>query len=1004
MSTASAMNPNAVHPLLNGYHDQASNRFESLAAVAAAAMAHIPSSPSSASDSIITTIPQKSSSSASVPHPVSAKSVTKGERRYPCGYPGCKWVFTRSNHVLRHHQRVHPGFSNSGQTGSNNSTSSNAVNLSSSSPDQISSSVIPSASALSSLNHNNNNMINPSSNSSKNTNSSINMVKCDVANCDQEFKTVNLLNRHKKSHHNMMTSTTVNNNNPKNGCIKTESGNLHHSNSSSNFLSGGSSLLALSKSSINHPPPHHHHIHPSSNLPQVSMMHPVSSNNSSTSPSSSSAPLDLIVPKPFSCTFGNCGKSFTRKDHLKRHVVQSHIQNNQQQNHKMSFNSSPPPSLLMPSYHEGMTSNDHNHQLLMYQHSGSQLSPGSASRGSTPMINLEPEVLLEVDENQVWVNPALNNASSPIPNQKKSFTATPSTAPSSMSSIPKATIDLIQAYQRLSGANHLDNEAIESLLLHLTRGQNSQQLALLGLLSGNNGSNNSREEEDDEEMMERDSPTPESPNQTVSSSMGSPNSLLLTPQNILGLGQNHFKRIKNVRPYVCDVRGCNKSYTKHSHLVRHKVETHKIPKPEPKLRGQGSSVIPPPPLNLSDRPYVCDFPGCRWSFKRQYHLDRHFLTHRMPLSSTSIDSNGMPLDLSNGSFEDEDDSQDLDQPLTIDTSVENGHLDDDFHHQSMGTSILSPTPSPQIKAKKASSPQVNNNSKVTSILAKLAQHHHQQKSDDHKPMFQCYFPTCGLKFESQHSLDLHTLYSHTSLVQNGASAASILGIPPKTVSSSSPSAPSVNNNNHNHNRVSTPNVQNHSMRGPKKINSTHQSSILSHQRSSSSLIQRPNHAVIVPTSASSGAIVPLDVQKRFHNSGSSDEDHPDGQNEEDDLTSQYLLSLKNILMAQKAMLESKIVAEFSAVKNDSVGGMNHHHNQKVDTSESGSGHEDMMDDVHNSSFAPNLVNSKTNNKQSEYSFGHECRSNCNPLDDQQKKCSFRVTSRVVIRNLAATAN
>lgn len=31
-------------------------------------------------------------------------------RKYPCGYPGCQWVFTRTNHVVRHHERVHPGF------------------------------------------------------------------------------------------------------------------------------------------------------------------------------------------------------------------------------------------------------------------------------------------------------------------------------------------------------------------------------------------------------------------------------------------------------------------------------------------------------------------------------------------------------------------------------------------------------------------------------------------------------------------------------------------------------------------------------------------------------------------------------------------------------------------------------------------------------------------------------------------------------------------------------
>jgi hypothetical protein len=124
------------------------------------------------------------------------------------------------------------------------------------------------------------------------------------------------------------------------------------------------------------------------------------------------------------------------------------------------------------------------------------------------------------------------------------------------------------------------------------------------------------------------------------------------------------------RPYVCDVPRCDKRYTKHSHLVRHKVETHKMQKPEPRNHPQHSiansvnlsmqkpvrrssqtmtpslaqasqqqqrsspasaaGVVhhhpPPPDLNLNDRPYVCDFPGCRWSFKRQYHLGQLILT------------------------------------------------------------------------------------------------------------------------------------------------------------------------------------------------------------------------------------------------------------------------------------------------------------------------------------------------------------------------------------------
>src|ERR1700712_2393472 len=67
-----------------------------------------------------------SSSSSSQP---ALKPFIKGERRYPCGYPGCKWVFTRSNHVLRHHQRVHPGWNpRTSSVNSNSSAGNNGSN------------------------------------------------------------------------------------------------------------------------------------------------------------------------------------------------------------------------------------------------------------------------------------------------------------------------------------------------------------------------------------------------------------------------------------------------------------------------------------------------------------------------------------------------------------------------------------------------------------------------------------------------------------------------------------------------------------------------------------------------------------------------------------------------------------------------------------------------------------------------------------------------------------
>lgn len=107
-------------------------------------------------------------------------------------------------------------------------------------------------------------------------------------------------------------------------------------------------------------------------------------------------------------------------------------------------------------------------------------------------------------------------------------------------------------------------------------------------------------------------------------------------------------------------------------------------KPEPKQRGAGTNFIPPPPINLADRPFVCDYPGCRWSFKRQYHLDRHYMTHRLPLSKDSEHSSENQMHPDTDS-----DGEPLSSPSIV-TSSKSDHLNSSESRS--GTSLLSPLP------------------------------------------------------------------------------------------------------------------------------------------------------------------------------------------------------------------------------------------------------------------------------------------------------------------------
>lgn len=919
-----------------------------------------------------------------------SKPLIKGERRYPCGFPGCKWIFTRSNHVIRHHQRVHPGFNpterptsiTKGVKNSSNNVNHQMFNspgnqsvqvrkpsvatsvpltASSASPLPLQSSFVQSqikSSSINSSNHADSMLINscssfnnpPSSSSlllqvmkqqcsglNKNTestkgygkNSSNNslissnqqlvnqlvqhhnptaagqmkvggkesplsssscneMFKCDHMNCGQMFLTISSLTNHKRLSHSL---NDVDDKNTLKECLL-QSNVVTPSNGTNKqiplFLNSPTlSNVNHSSSQLNHPHHNHHHHnrslsnidHSSSSLTNASLnllrqlsnlgnqdqsdsirqqliqsglINPAlinsnlkvenveDDNGSSNSNNNNPSILDLVLPKPHSCPFDSCGKSFTRRDHLKRHILNFHV--GSQANHP-SPPESPSSGELNLSIQDMVPTSSGSQGNGIQQHYQQQQSreqqvstPGTVPSPacSIPYVDMEPEVVLEVDESKIWIDPNQNMTSD---------------FPSSSSRTLSDDVKSLPIRKRLKQETSIGSIVIE-------------------------------EEDDVNNCSNNSSNGPSLFSSSFIDSTQSNQQLSVFPSRF-SFATSPQVSFRGKRPYMCDIGHCTKSYTKHSHLVRHKVETHKMKKPEPRIRPNNATInkpnpvhhttLPPPPINLQERPYLCDFPGCKWSFKRQYHLDRHFMTHRQQqlnngATSTTSKEEDSPMEQDHDSEPDQS-SHLLNLSLAPSPKRK---LQEQPQFMGLGTSsILSPSPSPHLVSSPSSGNQQKfdwnkvrigpDKSKVDSVFK--CSHKQNQGSD------------CGLTFNSQHALQMHEYFVHS--------------IAPRSPKSSvGRSSPCVNGQQANGGNTVTQNQSTASVQGPKiKVPSFFKSPPKTASKTLSEF------SILAAAAADKG------TKNGIKSESIEVEQDNDGQKMSDDLM--YILSLRNILKSME---------------------------------------------------------------------------------------------------------